>query len=163
MERSVLAGKIILVAVVSTVFGRVAIGASERVSADPRTFTVRLQIDKPYCVLNFMETLRTRGYYGPTLYEHYKKSKYSEDEALAKLVQQYSGVRIAYGYHFDGYPKYRYMAKDRATSDLFFALSARTESLEELKQMTVGIIPFDDHRRLFEVLEAVEPIYDELV
>ena len=59
MERSVLAGKIILVAVVSTAFGRVAIGANERVSGDPRTFAVRLQIDKPYCVLNFMETLRT--------------------------------------------------------------------------------------------------------
>jgi hypothetical protein len=29
--------------------------------------------------------------------------------------------------------------------------------------MTVGIIPFDDHRRLFEILKAVEPIYDALV
>lgn len=130
---------------------------------EARKFTVKLQIDKPYCVLNFMETLRTRGYYGPTLYEHYKKSKYSEDEELAKLVQQYSKVRIGYGYHFDGYPKYRYLAKDRATSDVFYTLSARTESLEEFKQMTVGIIPFDDHQRLFKILEAVEPIYDELV
>jgi len=110
-----------------------------------------------------MDTLRTRGYYGPTLYEHYKKSKYSEDEELAKLVKRYSNIRISYGYHFDGYPKYRYMAKDRATSDMFFTLSAHTESLEEFKQMTVGIISFDDHRRLFEILEAVEPIYDELV
>jgi hypothetical protein len=29
--------------------------------------------------------------------------------------------------------------------------------------MTVGIIPLDDYLRLFEILEAVEPIYDELV
>jgi hypothetical protein len=163
MERSVLVSKIVSVAVISVVFAHGAIGATERVSRDTHTFTVRLQIDKPYCVLHFMETLRTRGYYGPTLYEHYRKSKYSGDETLAKLVQQYSSVRIAYGYHFDGYPKYRYMAKDRTTSDIFFALSARTESLEEFQQMTVGIIPFDDHRRLFEILEAVEPIYDELV
>lgn len=163
MERSVLFGKVVLTAVVFAVFAGVAVGASERVSGDTRTFTVKLQIDKPYCVLNFMETLRTRGYYGPTLYEHYKKSEYREDEELSKLVQQYSSVRITYGYHFDGYPKYRYMAKDRVTSDVFFTLSARTESLEEFKQMTVGIIPFDDHQRLFEILEAVEPIYDELV
>ena len=163
MEHSVMFGKVVLKAVVFAVFVGVTVGSSERVSGEARTFTVKLQIDKPYCVLNFMETLRTRGYYGPTLYEHYKKSEYSEDEELAKLVQQYSSVRIAYGYHFDGYPKYRYLAKDRATSDMFFTLSAHTESLEEFKQMTVGIIAFDDHQRLFNILEAVEPIYDELV
>ena len=55
------------------------------------------------------------------------------------------------------------MAKDRATSDVFFALSAHTENLEAFRQITVGIIPFDDQRRLFEILEAVEPIYNELV
>lgn len=104
---------------------------------DTRKLTVKLQIDKPYCVLNFMETLRTRGYYGPTLYEYYKKSNYSDDEELAKMVRQYSKVRIAYAYQFDGYPKYRYLAKDGATSDVFFTLSAQTESLEELKQMTL--------------------------
>jgi len=162
-ERRVGAGRVSWAAVVWAVFACGAVGAGERASEDARPFTVRLQIDKPYCVLHFLETLRTRGYYGPTLYEHYKKSKYSDDEALAKLVQQYSRVKIAYGYHFDGYPKYRYMTKDRATSDIFFALSARTASLEEFQQMTVGIIPFDDHRRLFEILKAVEPIYDALV
>ena len=163
MERWVLFNRVGRTAVVFAVFASVVPGVSARVSGETCKFTVKLQIDKPYCVLNFMETLRTRGYYGPTLYEHYKKSKYSEDEGLAKLVQQYSKVRLGYGYHFDGYPKYRYMAKDRATSDMFFTMSAHTESLEELKQMTVGIIAFDDHQRLFEILEAVEPIYDELV
>ena len=163
MERSILFNRVGRTAVVFAVFACVALGASESVRGEARKFTVKLQIDKPYCVMNFMEILRTRGYYGPTLYAHYKKSKYSEDEKLAKLVQQYSSVRIAYGYQFDEYPKYRYMAKNRATSDVFFSLSARTESLEEFKQMTVGIIPFDNHQRLFRILEAVEPIYDELV
>lgn len=163
MERSILFSRVGRTAVVFAVFACVALGASESVRSEARKFTVKLQIDKPYCVLNFMEILRTRGYYGPTLYEHYKKSKYSEDEKLAKLVQQYSSVRIAYRYQFDEYPKYRYMAKNRATSDVLFTLSARAESLEEFKQMTVGIIPFDDHQRLFKILEAVEPIYDELV
>jgi hypothetical protein len=134
MERSILFNRVGRTAVVFAVFAGVALGASESVRPEARKFTVKLQIDKPYCVLNFMEILRTRGYYGPTLYEHYKKSKYSEDEKLAKLVQQYSSVRIAYRYQFDEYPKYRYMAKNRATSDVLFTLSARTESLEEFKQ-----------------------------
>jgi hypothetical protein len=140
-----------------------AFGDSETIIGDTHTFTVKLQINKPYCMLNFMETLRTRGYWGPTLYGHYKKSKYSENEKLSELVKQYANVKTAYRYHFDGYPKYRFLAKDRATSDLLFTLSARTDSLEELKQMTVGIIPLVDHQRLFNILEAVEPIYDELV
>lgn len=163
MKRDALLGKAFLAAVIVAAFVGAAVGASETVDGDTGTLTVKLQIDKPYCVLNFMETLRTRGYYGPTLYEHYKKSKYNADEELARLVQQYAGVRFAYGYHFDGYPKYRFMAKDRVTSDVFFTLSAHTASLDELKQMTVGIIAFDDHQRLFEILKAAERIYDELV
>jgi hypothetical protein len=55
------------------------------------------------------------------------------------------------------------MAKDRVTSDVFFTLSAHTKTLEEFRQMTVGIIPFDDHQRLFDILEEAEPIYDELI
>ena len=163
MEHRDLFDRVGRMAIVFVLFVSVILGTSESLRGDTRKFTVKLQINKPYCLLNFMETLKTRGYWGPTLYGHYKKSKYNEDEELAKLVQQYSKVRISYGYHFDEYPKYRYMVKNRTTSDLFFNLSARTESLEEFKQMTVGIIPFDNHQRLFEILEAVEPIYDELV
>ena len=149
--------------VVSVLIGSVVFGASAKVSGETCEFTVKLQINKPYCLLNFMEVLRTRGYWGPTLYGHYKKSKYNEDEQLTKLVQQYASVKTTYSYHLDGYPKYRFAATNKATSDVFFTLSARTESLEEFKQMTIGIIPLADHLRLFEILEAVEPIYDELV
>ncbi len=127
------------------------------------TFTVEFQINKPYCLLNFMEILRTKGYYGPTLYGFYQKSKYSNDDNLEKLVQQYKSLKITYGYHFDGFPKYRFMAKDRSTKDLFCILSARSDSLEDFRQITVGIIPFHNHQRLFEILKAVEPIYDELI
>ncbi len=127
------------------------------------TYTAELQINKPYCLLNFMETLRTNGYYGPTLYSFYQKSKYNNDENLKKLVQQYARLKIRYAYHFDSYPKYRFMARDKSTKDLFYILSSRSESLEDFKQLTVGIIPFDQHQQLFEVFEAAEPIYDELI
>lgn len=163
MECSVLLGKVVLVAVVVAAFAGVAVGASETVGGEPCTFTVKLQIDKPYCVLNFMEVLRTRGYWGPTLYGHYQKSKYAEDEKLAQLVQQYASVKTTYRYELDGYPKYRFAATNRSTSDVLFTLSTRAASLEALKQMTAGVIPLADHQRLFEILEAVEPIYDELV
>lgn len=126
-------------------------------------YTVELQINKPYCLLNFMETLRTNGYFGPTLYDFYQKSKYNNDENLKKLVQQYKNLKITYEYHFDGYPKYRFMAKDKTTKDLFYILSSRSDNLEDFKQITVGIIPFDQHQQLFEVFDAAEPIYDELI
>jgi hypothetical protein len=163
MKRTALLDKAVLTALVLTMFVGVAASASQTVSGETQAFTVKLQIDKPYCLLNFMETLRTRGYYGPTLYEHYKKSKFSEDEKLAELVRQYARVKTVYRYEFDGYPKYRFAAKVKSTSDVLFTLSARTKSLDALKQMTVGIIPLEDHKQLFEILEAVEPIYDELV
>lgn len=163
MKHGILISRIILPAVIWVMFSVLAFGACETITTDSHSFTVKLQINKPYCILNFMETLRTRGYWGPTLYEHYKKSKYNENEQLSGLVKQYSNVKTAYSYQLDGYPKYRFAATNKATSDLFFTLSARTNSLKELEQMTVGIIPLVDHQRLFDVLKAVEPIYDELV
>ena len=163
MTRNVLVGGVVLAMAVSVMCGGVAAGAQEDARTGTPEFRVKLQIDKPYCLLNFMETLRTRGYYGPTLYEHYKKSKFSEDPKLATLVGQYASVKTVYPYRLDGYPKYRFAATNRSTSDVLFSLSVRTRSLDELKQMSAGTIPLDDHQRLFEILEAVEPIYDELV
>ena len=160
MESRDLFDRVKRTSVILVLFASVIAGFSERVSGETCKFTVKLQINKPYCLLNFMEVLRTRGYWGPTLYGHYKKSKYGEDEQLAKLAQQYASVKTAYSYHLDGYPRYRFAATNRTTSDIFFTLSARTESLEEFKQMTIGIIPLTDHKRLFEILEAVEPMYD---
>ena len=156
MRFSIMVGKVVLLTVM--------LGASARVeAADPQSFRVKLQIDKPYCVLNFMETLRTRGYYGPTLYAYYNKSKFNGDKRLERLVQEYASVKTAYRYECDGIPKYRFAAKDKSTSDVFFALSTRARNLAELKQVTVGIIPLEDHLRLFEVLEEAESIYDELI
>ena len=127
------------------------------------TYTIRYQINKPYCLLNFMETLKTNGYYGPTLHTFYKKSRFNENEDLANLVKQYQRLNIGYSYEFNGYPKYRFMAKGKSTRDLFYTLSAKAETLAEFKQITAGIIPFYKHQQLFEIFEAVEPMYDELI
>ena len=127
------------------------------------TYTIKYQINKPYCLLNFMETLKTNGYYGPTLHSFFKKSKFSENEDLANLVKQYQQLNIAYSYEFNGYPKYRFMAKGKSTRDLFYTLSAKAETLAEFKQITAGILPFSKHKKLFEIFDAVEPMYDELI
>lgn len=141
----------------------VVFGTCERGCCHRESFQIRLQIDKPYCLLNFMETLRTRGYYGPTLYSYYQKSQYSGDKELAELVRQYAAANYTHRFDLDAYPKYRFAARNRATSDLYFTLSTRAETLSEFKQMTAGIIPLADHQRLFAILESVEPIYDEIV
>ena len=126
-------------------------------------YSIKYQINKPYCLLNFMETLKTNGYYGPTLYSFYAKSKFSENEDLANLIKQYQKLNIGYSYEFNGYPKYRFMAKGKSTRDLIYILSAKAETLAEFKQITAGIIPFYKHQQLFEIFEAVEPMYDELI
>lgn len=127
------------------------------------TYTIKYQVNKPYCILNFMETLKTNGFYGPNLFQYYKQSALNDNETLVALVEQYKQLKIKYSYEFGGYPKYRFMAKGRSTRDLFYTLSAKTQTLAEFKQITVGIIPYDQHQKLFEIFEAVEPIYDELI
>jgi len=99
MERNALHGNVLLATLILTVLA----GSVVHAGREAQPLTVKLQIDKPYCILNFMETLRTRGYYGPTLYGHYRKSKYSDDETLARLVQQYASVKTVYPYNFDAY------------------------------------------------------------
>ena len=83
-------------------------------AVDAQPFTVKLQIDKPCCVLNFMEVLRTRGYYGPTLYAHYSKSKFNGDKRLDRLVREYTSVKTVYRYECDRMPKYRFAAKNKS-------------------------------------------------
>ena len=55
------------------------------------TYTVQFQISKPYCLLNFMETLRTNGFYGPTLFEYYKKSQFNDDENVKTVKEKFEG------------------------------------------------------------------------
>ncbi|MFC1717371.1 hypothetical protein ACFL6S_27170 [Candidatus Poribacteria bacterium] len=126
-------------------------------------YTIQFQISKPYCLLNFMETLRTNGYFGPTLFGYYKESKFNDDENLKNIVSQYRNLGINYSYEFGGYPKYRFMSKGRSARDLLYILSAKSKTLSEFKQITIGIIPYYQHRELFEVFETVEPIYDKLI
>ncbi len=127
------------------------------------TLAVRYQINKPYCVLNFMETLRTNGFYGPSLYEFYSTSKFKDDKNLQELVKRYKRLDYRYKYEFDGYPKYRFMSKDRTTRDLFYVFSARADTLDEFKQISAGIIPNYQHQELFEIFRAAELVYDELI
>ncbi len=127
------------------------------------SYIIKYQINKPYCIFNFMETLRTNGYYGPTLFKFYQNSKFNEDETLKGLLDEYKKLKIHYSYEYSNYPKFRFLAKDKSTSGLLYSLSAKTNTIEEFKQITVGILPFDQHQKLFKIYEAVEPIYDELV
>jgi len=127
------------------------------------SYKVQFRISKSYCLLNFMETLRTNGYFGPTLFAYYKKSKFNDDEKVKDIVTQYNKLKIRYSYEFVGYPKYRYMAKGRSTRDLLYILSAKSKTLDEFEQITIGIIPYHQHQGLFRTFEAIEPIYDELV
>jgi len=110
-----------------------------------------------------METVKTNGYYGPTLYSFFKNSDLSKNEELTNLVNQYQKLNINYSYEFPGYPKYRFMAKAKSSSDLIHTLSAKSNTLKEFKEITTGIIPFYQHQQLFEILEAVEPLYDDLI
>jgi hypothetical protein len=110
-----------------------------------------------------METLRTNGYYSPTLHGYFKKSKFSDDENLKNLVAQYSKLNIGYSYEFDGYPKYRFMSKGRSVRDLLYMLSAKSETLDEFREITTGFIPYHQHSELFRIFEAVERFYDELI
>ena len=103
-------------------------------SAD--TPTIRYQINKPYCILNFMETLKTNGFYSPSLYDFFNSSKLKDDKNLQDLVRRYKQLNYKYTYEFKGYPKYSFMSKNRSTRDLFYMLSARTETLDEFKQIS---------------------------
>ena len=110
-----------------------------------------------------METLRTNGFYSPSLYDFYNTSKFNEDKNLQELIRRYKQLNYRYKYEFSGYPKYRFMSNNRTTRDLFYILSARSETLNDFKQLSAGIIPNYQHQELFGIFRAVEPIYDELI
>ena len=98
MKRRLPIGSSVLTVVVLMACANVVVVAGENGGGDTPPHKVKLQIDKPYCLLNFMETLQDERVLRPDALRR-QKSKYSGDEELAQLrsavFQHENRVRVS--------------------------------------------------------------------
>ncbi|XZF15182.1 hypothetical protein ACTHGU_03525 [Chitinophagaceae bacterium MMS25-I14] len=122
---------------------------------------VQFRISKPYCILNFMETLTDGSRSSGTLKQYIQNHIPSSDTAFASLVSQYKNIVLDYSYERPEYPENRH--RYRSIYDLIIIAAVHADDLKMFSDRTVGILPNDSHNRLFELLYKAETYYDRII
>ncbi|MCP9752681.1 hypothetical protein [Ferruginibacter sp. HRS2-29] len=112
-----------------------------------------------YATYDFLTKISS-GYPDNDLKTIFEKSLYNTAGAL-KMIEDFSQIRIDYSYPFAQYPsplKVGFMSRDFIEKNL-----AISQSIEEFKEKSAGIIPNEDLVAFSKTIEIFTSIYRELV
>jgi predicted metal-dependent hydrolase len=118
------------------------------------------KISKPYCVFNFMETVKGSSTTSSTLRD-YINDKTKNDVEFKKLCKDYLKIKLTDGYKISGFPDDRLMY--RSNYDLVSMNAVNASNFNDFKQRNVGIITFDDNQKLIAILKKAEIVYDKII
>lgn len=122
---------------------------------------LRFKVSKPYCIINFMETTISANGTSSTLRQYIKDHIPTTETAFYDLVEAYQSIELSYTYNREEYPENR--RSHRSTADLLFIAAVQSNTLEEFKARTIGILPNSEHYRLFDILAKAEPYYNRII
>ena len=112
------------------------------------------------CVLHFVHTA-AGGQHTSQTYRAFIDEATAGDEGFGQLVTDFQDINLGMSYRRPNLPRRRY--RSRTVMDLFWIQAAAAESLTDLSQRTVGLLPAAQHGRLFGVLAKAQPYYRQLV
>lgn len=121
----------------------------------------RLEISKPYAVLNFIETAAGTGPHSTTLRAFITQHISRDDTVFSRLVQSFSNIRLNYNYTIDEYPANR--RRNRSTYNLLIIAAVKSPTLAAFHDNSIGLIPNSEHTALFRALQAAEVYYDRIL
>lgn len=119
----------------------------------------KLNSSEPYATYDFLAKI-SENYPDNALKSIYTNSKYNT-ENYRKLILDFEKIRLNYTYTYDQYPlplKVAMMSVDLLEKNL-----ATSQTIQEFKNKSVGIIPNEDLIAFSETIEKFQPIYHELV
>ncbi len=123
---------------------------------------VSFKISKPYNVLEFVETAAGRkSGHSSTLYAYINKNIPESDTAFSRLIDEFNDITLYYSYKRSEFPESR--RQYRSTYDLICIAAVQSNTLDEFKNRTAGILPNSEHQKLFRVLAAAEKYYDRII
>ncbi|MGE0172935.1 MAG: hypothetical protein AB7T49_09125 [Oligoflexales bacterium] len=123
---------------------------------------VVFQTGKVYALFNFAQTISGNPHRSQTLKDYFDQSKFNDAPTKA-AISEFAEVAKVFrkSWEFDEYPAKRFM--DQSLGSIFLIQATYSKDLKDLSQRTEGLLPLSLHKRLFNALAIIEPIYDELV
>lgn len=119
----------------------------------------KLHLSEIYATYDFLAKI-SDNYPENELKTIYTQSKYNT-ENYKKQIVNFENIRLNYTYSYDQYPlplKVAMMSVDLLEKNL-----ATSQTIQEFKNKSLGIIPNEDLISLSEILEKFQPIYHELI
>lgn len=99
------------------------------------------------------------------LQDIFKQSNYAKDPSILSKLQEFKVTNeksFNKKFHFDAFPEKR-GEMGWATSPHFDYQATQSKTLKEFQSRTAQVIAPSEHLKIFKILEAIAPIYDELV
>lgn len=127
----------------------------------PAQNIVSFKISKPYNILNFLETAIGKQGTSPTLKRFIEQKIPKDDKVFEKLLDDFTRIPLYYTYRREELPANR--KQFGTTYDLIIIAAVQSNTLQEFKKRSVGILANNKHQELFRVLAAAEKYYDQSV
>ncbi|MFT3911376.1 MAG: hypothetical protein QM737_18280 [Ferruginibacter sp.] len=121
---------------------------------------IQFKVSKPYCIFNFLETATNQQGTSSTLYE-FIVSKTKNDTGFQKLCLDFKNIQTNYNYKREEFPGNR--RQNRSTKDLIIIALVNSNSLDDFKNKTIGILPNSEQQKLVGVLKQTEKYYGDLL
>lgn len=119
----------------------------------------KVQFSENYATFDFLNHL-SENYPANAFKEVFAKSSYNNEKYQA-LIKEFHGLNYFYWYEYEQYPY-----GNKIGGNTYFILARNlieSNSLEEFKSKSFGIIPNFDLDRLYKILSEFIPIYREVV
>lgn len=118
-----------------------------------------IKYSEPLAVFVFIQNL-SKNSPENVFRSEFEKSKYNNDE-FRKLIEKFDHLAIDYSYQFDDFP---YGSKSRMqTRDIIKKNLIETNTLNDFKLRSVGILPNNVLSDLTGCIESFTPVYNDLI
>ena len=121
---------------------------------------ITFKISKPYCIFNFLETATNQQGTSSTLNDFIALNT-KNDSVFKRLCLEFKNIQTDYNYKREEFPENR--RQNRSTKDLIDITLVNSNTLDEFKNKTIGILPNSEQQKLVNVLKQTEKFYDNLL
>jgi len=121
---------------------------------------ITFKISKPYCIFNFLETATNQQGTSSTLNDFIALNT-KNDSVFKRLCLEFKNIQTDYNYKREEFPENR--RQNRSTKDLIDIALVNSNTLDEFKNKTIGILPNSEQQKLVNVLKQTEKFYDNLL
>lgn len=121
---------------------------------------IRFKVSKPYCVFNFLETATHQQGTSSTL-GAFIASNTKNDTAFKAICFDFTNIRLDYNYKREEFPENR--RPNRSTKDLIDIALVNSNTFEDFRSKTIGILPNSEQQKLITVLTKAEKYFDQLI